>query len=229
MIVHNILNDIVKKAEIQYQKTMNNVSDATFMGKILYKEMDKHGNIKKDAIINRRIYMKSTGKRYEKYLDMVVNGKKLSQKEMEEEIDNWKKGSKMSETKMPFAKETKSDYSYNLISDTTLNGLPAWIIGFTAKQKKDGYIDGKAYILKSSYGLARIEFTPSKKSSVIDDMELSLSYSEIQGYWLPVKFEMDMKINVKFVLSMYQKHIKIEDIYSQYKLNTGLQDSLFES
>jgi hypothetical protein len=31
------------------------------------------------------------------------------------------------------------------------------------------------------------------------------------------------------VLSMYYKQIKVEDVYTQYKLNSGLQDSLFES
>ena len=40
-------------------------------------------------------------------------------------------------------------------------------------------------------------------------------------------FPPEMEVDVKFVLNMYYKHVKVDDVYSQYKLNCGLQDPLF--
>ncbi len=108
-----------------------------------------------------------------------------------------------------------------------LNGTPVWLVDFTSKKKEDNYINGRARILKDKYEVARVDFTPAKISSVLENMAMSLIYSEIQGYWLPAKFKMDMDVDVKFVLSIYRRHVKIEDTYTQYKLNSGLQDSLF--
>jgi hypothetical protein len=223
------LQDIIKKIEMRQQNLLNNVQDLTFMAKTLYKETDKGGNTKKDVVVQRRIYMKNFSKRHEDYLSMMVNGKQLDKKELEKESKEWRKKSRMSQTKMPLSKEAKNDYEYKLIGSSTLDGMPVWLVGFKSKKNEDNYINGKAYVLKDSCDIARVDFKPAKTSSVIKDIDMSLIYSEIQGYWLPIKFEMNMDLDVKFVLNMYYRQIKIEDVYTQYKFNCGLQDSLFDS
>ncbi len=223
------IKEIVRMAEIQQEKILDNIDDATFTGKTIYKEIDKDGEVKKDVVLLRRIYMKKHGKRHDEYLSMTVNGKQLSKEEMEKEVEGWRKRSNMQGSKMPLTTEGKDAYNYKLIGSGMINDIPVWIVEFSAKQKDDGYVNGKLYISKNDYNIIRTEFTPAKLPSIIKGMNLVLTYSEVQGYWLPVKFEMDMKINVKFVLNMYYKQIKIEDIYSQHKFNSKLQDSLFES
>lgn len=223
------IKEVIRLAELQQQKILDNINDATFTGKTFYKEIDKDGKIKKDVVIVRRIYMKKYGKRHDEYLSMTINGKQLSKEKMDKEVAKWKKRSNMQGTKMPLTQEGKSAYNFKLIGDKVINNIPVWIIEFTAKQKDDGYVNGRLYISKNDYNIIRTEFSPAKLPSVIKNLNLMLIYSDVQGYWLPVKFEMDMKINVKFVLNMYYKQIKIEDIYSQHKLNSQLQDSLFES
>jgi hypothetical protein len=223
------IQEIISKAEMRQQAIKDNIRDATFMGKAVYKELDKDGSIKKDVIINRRVYTKQDGKRYEEYISMLVNGKQLTKEEVEKEKKELQKKNGSGEMKMPLSKEAKNDYEYKLIGSSIFNGLPVWIIEFTSKKKEDGYINGKGYILKDKYDIIHAEFAPAKVSSVVRDLNMSLSYCEVQGYWLPSKFEMDLKVNVKFVLSMYYKQIKVEDVYTQYKLNSGLQDSFFES
>ncbi len=223
------LKEIIRRAELQQKKIFDSINDVTFIGKTNYKEIEKDGEIKKDVVIQRRIYMKKPGKRHDEYLSMIVNGKQLSKEEMEKEVEGWKKRSKAQESKLPLTPEGKDAYDFKLIGEKIINSIPVWIIEFIAKQKDDGYVNGKLYISKNDYNIVRTEFSPSKLPSVIKGLNLVLIYSEVQGYWLPVKFEMDMKINVKFVLNMYYKQIKIEDIYSQHKFNNQLQDSLFES
>ncbi len=223
------LQDIISRAEMRQQSILDNIQDATFLGKATYRELDKDGSVKKDVIIQRRIYMKQYGKRYEEYISMVVDGKTLSKEEIEKEQKEWRKKSKSEEAKMPLSKEAKGDYEYKLLGSDIVNGMPVWVVQFTSKKKEDGYINGTGYILKDKYDIVYAKFFPAKMPSVIKSMNMSLTYSEVQGYWLPHRFEMDMEINVKFLVSMYYRKVRIEDIYSQYKLNTGLQDSLFDT
>ena len=222
------LSYIIKRTEMQQSKLINNVQDAVFMANAVYSETKSDGKVKKEVIAQRRIYMKRQGKLHEEYLSMIVNGNELDGKEKKKAIKDWQKKSRMSETKMPFSIEGNGAYDYSLIGNEIRNGIPVWVLGFTAKKKDDGYIDGKVYISKDGYNITYIEFAPSKIPSVIKDMKLSLTYSDIQGYWLPVKFELDMKIKVKFVIDMFFRQIRVEDIYSEYKLNNQLSDSIFE-
>lgn len=223
------LQEIINKAELRQQAILDNIQDATFIGKATYRELDKDGSIKKDVIIQRRIYMKQYGKRYEEYISMIVDGKTLSKEEIEKEQKEWQKKSKPQETKIPLSREARGEYEYKLLGSDIFNGMPVWVVQFTSKKKEDGYINGKGYILKDKYDVVYANFIPAKMPSVIKNVDMSLRYSEVQGYWLPSKFEMNMEVDVKFLVSMYYRKIKIDDMYSQYKLNTGLQDSLFEA
>lgn len=225
------LQDIINKAEMRQQAILDNIQDATFIGKATYRELDKDGSIKKDVIIQRRIYMKQYGKRYEEYISMIIDGKTLSKEEIEKEQKEWQKRSSPQEIKMPLNKEARGDYEYKLLGSDIFNGMPVWVVQFKSKKKEHGYINGKGYLLKDKYDVLYAEFVPAKMPpvAVIKNMNMSLSYSEVQGYWLPSRFEMNVEISAKFLVNMFYRKIKIEDIYSQYKLNTGLQDSLFEA
>lgn len=225
------LQEIINKAEIRQQAILGNIQDATFIGKATYRELDKDGSIKKDVVIQRRIYMKQQGKRYEEYISVIVDGRTLSKEEAEKEQKEWQKKSKLQEIKMPLSKEAKGDYDYKLIGSDVFNGMPVWVVQFKAKKEEYGYINGKGYLLKDKCDVVYAEFVPAKMPPVIviKNMNMSLSYSEVQGYWLPSRFEMNLEVNAKFLINMFYRKIKIDDIYTQYKLNTGLQDSLFEA
>ena len=219
------LEDIIAKAQNQQAKIEEEIRDATFMGESVYKERKKDEKISREIISNRRIYMKRGGKRRDDYFSMIINGEKLNDGEMKKEVKKWSKRSKsVSETKIPLSQETVGDYDYRLIGSDVLNGLPAWVLGFEAKKEEDGYINGKIYVSKDSFDILRVDFRPVKTSRVIKDMEMSLFYSPVEGYWMPAKFEMEMKIKVSFLL---YRHITVEDTYSEYSFNNMLEDSIF--
>jgi hypothetical protein len=75
--------DQIKNVELRQQNILDNIQDSTYMARTVYKEMDRDGDTKKDVIIQRRIYTKNHGKRYEEYLNIIINGKQLSKEEME--------------------------------------------------------------------------------------------------------------------------------------------------
>jgi predicted DNA-binding protein YlxM (UPF0122 family) len=114
------IQEIISKAEMRQQAIKDNIRDATFMGKAVYKELDKDGSIKKDVIINRRVYTKQDGKRYEEYISMLVNGKQLTKEEVEKEKKELQKKNGSGEMKMPLSKEAKNDYEYKLIGSSIL-------------------------------------------------------------------------------------------------------------
>jgi hypothetical protein len=224
------VQDILKKIGIRLQEVQKSVNDVTFLAKTTYREIGKDGNYKKEVLVQKRVFMKNDDKHHEEYISMVINGKNLNKKEMDKESKEWQKNnSKSTTTKSPLSEESRNDYSFKLLGSSNIMNLPVWVIEFKSKKEEENYINGKAYILKATYDIVRVDFVPAKLSSVVKNIDMSLIYSDIQGYWMPVKFEMAAKVNVKFILNMYYKEIKLEDVYYQHKLNTGLQDSLFRS
>jgi len=224
------LEQIIEKVKVRQSRIEQDIEDAVFSAEALYKEWEKDGKLKKELVVKKRVYMRRGGKRYEEYLGMVRNGKELEGKELNKEVKNWKKRmGKQQETKMPMTKEGEGAYEYYLIGDEVWKGMDVWIVSFNAKQKKEGYIDGKGYILKDTFDIVRAEFVPAKLSRVIQDMKMTFTYSEVQGYWMPAEFQLNMKIKVGFLVNLFYRTISIEEKYSAYTFNNQLADSLFES
>lgn len=222
--------DILKKIETRQQELQKNITDVTYLAKTIYKETDRGGNSKKEILVQKRVYVKNTDKLHEEFISMVINGKKLDKDEMKKQSKEWQKNNSRSKnTKSPLDNKYREYYNFKLLGSSVINKLPVWVIEFKSKKQEENYINGKAYILKDKYDIAKVDFVPAKLSSVIRDIEMSLIYSEIEGYWLPTKFEMAMKLDVKVVFNMYYKEIEIEDVYYQHKINTGIEDSLFDS
>lgn len=213
------LDHIVKMAQMQQSKLTSEIKGAVFVAEAIYIEKERDGDVKKEIAVRRRVHVHRQGEIEEEYLSLKINGKELQGEEREKAINEWKKGSKNSKVRMPFSVEGQGMYTYELIGSETLNGVSTWVIGFNAKQKREGLVNGRAYVSKDKYNIVHMDFTPSNIPSVIKDIKLSLDYSNIHGYWIPTKFEMNMEVEVKFVLSLFHRNIKIIDVYSQHKLN----------
>ena len=95
-----------------------------------------------------------------------------------------------------------------------------------AKKDADDYIDGIAYVRKDNYHIVRLEATSSKLPSVIKKMDRVYTYRNVKGYVLPATFEMELHVKVKFIITFADKHIMIEDQYSDYRFHTDAGDSL---
>lgn len=224
------LEEIIEKVEKRQSRIVNEIEDAVFLAEALYNEREKNDELKKELVVKKRVYMKRLGKLHEEYLGMILNGKELHGKKLKKEIKNWKKrAGKQRETMMPMTMEGEGAYDYNLIGDDTFMGKDVWIVGFKSKKKKDGYINGKGYISKDTFDIMRVEFAPAKISRVIKDIKMSLTHSDIQGYWMPVEFELGMKIKVGLFVDLFYRSISVKETYSDHKLNNQLDDSLFKS
>jgi len=224
------LEEIIEKVKMRQSRVVRDIEDAVYSAEALYKEREKDGELKKELIVRKRVYMRRGGKLYEEYLGITRNGRELHGKEFQKELKDWKKkAGRQQETKMPMTPEGEGAYEYYLVGEDTWKDMSVWIVGFRARKKKDGYINGKGYISKDSFDIVRAEFAPAKTSRVIKDMAMALTHSEVNGYWMPVEFQLDMKIKVGFLVDLFYRTITIRETYSEYGFNNQLENSLFES
>ena len=79
------LGHIVEKVKARQVRALEEIKDSICLAESVYKEIKKNGEIKKEVITEKLIYIKGTDKRHEECLSMTVNGRKLSKAKMEEE------------------------------------------------------------------------------------------------------------------------------------------------
>lgn len=223
------LEKIIERVKMRQEKIVTEIEDAIFSADATYREVNKNGELKKYLIARRRIYMGQNNKRYEECLSMVLNGEELRGKKLRKEFKDWQKKTKpQSETKMPMTPEGEGSYNYDLIGSGKWDNIDVWIIGFAPKERKKEFIEGKGYVSKDSFNIVRVEFAPAKLTRVIENMRMSLTYSEVEGYWFPIKFDMKMTISIGLLVEFFRMDVEVEDTYSNYKFNNQLDDSLFE-
>ena len=217
------LENIVERARLRQMEILEKAGDAVFVAESIYREKKKDGGLKKEVVTRKRVYTRGFSKRHDEYLSMSINGRKLSKEEMEEELeDDGKDDDKM---RMPLTPEGEGAYNFRLVGSDNLNGVDVWIIEFSARKKDKKYVNGKGYISKDTCDIIRTELAPAKISRLVKDLKVCVTSACIQGYWMPVKFEIDVKVKLSF---LYYKHITIEETYSDFRLNNKFDDSIFE-
>jgi hypothetical protein len=224
------LEEIIEKVRMRQSRIVRDIEDAVYSAEALYKEREKDGELKKELVVRKNVYMRRGGEVYEEYLAIIRNGKELHGKEFQKELKDWKKkAGKQQQTIMPMTPEGEGAYEYYLMGDGTWEDMSVWLVGFRAREKKDGYINGKGYVSKDTFDIVRAEFAPAKISRVIKGMSMAITHSEVNGYWIPAKFELDMKIKVGFLVDLFYRTISIRETYSEHKFNNQLEGSLFGS
>lgn len=221
------LDEIIERVKTQQSRIVEEIEDAVFLAEAIYRERKKNSELEKELLVKKNVYMRRGGGRHEEYLGITRNGSELYGKELEKEIKDWRKKSRrQQETKMPLTPEGEGTYDYHLIGSGAWNDREVWVVEFRAKQQRDGYINGKGYVSKDTFNIVRAEFSPAKISRVIEDMKMALTYSEVQGYWMPALFQMSMRIKVGFLVDFFYREITIEEKYTGYQFNNQLMGEI---
>ncbi len=218
------LEDIIERIKARQIEFLKEVGDTMFMAESIYREKKKNGDVKKRVVTRKRIYTRGIDKRYDEYLSMIVNGRELNKEEMEKQLEKDRRND--NQMKMPLTPEGEGAYDFFLLGSDNLNGVDVWIIEFRAKKRGKEYVNGRGYITKDTCDIIRAELTPAKISRLVKKLSVCVTSARIQGYWVPVKFEVEVKIKLSF---LYYKHITIEETYSDFRLNNKFDDSIFET
>ena len=68
---------------------------------------------------------------------------------------------------------------------------------------------------------------PARLPWVVADTDMKLDFDWEQGYLLPDRFEMNMDLRIRFIVTLLDRRLRIEDRFTDYRFNSGLPDSLF--
>ena len=218
------LNTILSGVFREQDRIANINKDAIYEGVFSYIELNDKGDTTKTITSARRIYSKGYDKQKSVYSEMIINGRRLSQSEIEREN---RKNQSNQKTNLPFNTNFRNDYSFYYIGEDNRNGLKVWQIGFNPNRKGKGFIKGFADVLQADSNIVYINFTPVGLPFVLKDFSIELDYSKMQGFWVPTKFSLQMEVQVKVILSFAHKYIRMQEIYSNYTFNNNLPDSMF--
>jgi hypothetical protein len=221
------LDAILEGIHAWYASQLAEMPDMVYLARSVYRELNKEGETVEEIIALRRIHTQDSDQEQERYIAMTKNGRDLDEQEMKAEIRRWQQmGKRRGSTKMPFDPAWEDAYNFTLAGTDTLDERNVWRIVFEAKKDAEDYVDGTAYVRQDNFHILRLEATSSKLPSVIKKMDRVYIYTNVDGYVLPAVFEMELHVKVKFIMTFADKHIVIEDHYSDYRFDTDEGDSL---
>lgn len=196
------------------------VCSLSYHAEYRYLEENYRDRRRLDLRCSRRVYMHGYGEQRHEFERVVVDGRELRGAEMQRELhDLESKGLIVSKTRMPFMLETRNEYRYRALGTERVQGRDVWVVGFEPVRPSGRTVRGRGYFLRQGWDAVRIEFVPARLPFVVRDMALALDYGRVGEYWMPERFTLDLDLRLDFLVTMLDRHIEIEDIYSDYRLN----------
>jgi hypothetical protein len=186
--------------------------------------------IKSETRSVRRVYVREPNQIHNEYLSMTIDGRMLSQREMRRELAKQRRGGRSQsegEFQSPFSPETADLYEFDLKGEDMYEGQDVWLVGFRPKRPEKNLFTGTAFISQSGYQALYVEMAPSKLPGILKDFAMSIRFAPVGEYWLPSVFSMDMRVRISFLVTMADRTLSIEDRYSDYRLNVGLDADMF--
>lgn len=204
------------------------ITDVSYDGNYTYIEQDNRAGSIRETRCLRRVYMKGFSRQRFDVRWVRTDGRELHGRELRRAVKELaSRGAVAGNTRMPFMIETRDEYDYILQGETDWQGRPAWLVEFEPRKKTDRHIRGTATVLKENATVVRLDFRPVRLPFVVPHMRLVLDYGLVQDYWLPLRFTMDMDLKLKVFVSVLDRHIEIEDVYTDHLFNAGLDDAFF--
>ncbi len=204
----------IRQAEIsQRLKGVNYHSDLTYTELDLLKKRSRTINCR------RRVIMNSYEHQQNIWLGVSLDGREVTDDEsriLQQELE--KKGLVARRSRLPFLIETRNEYDYEVTGKEELNGETTWVVKFFPRTANSRYLRGKGYVLTKSYDVVRLEFQPAIMPFVVRNALMVLEYSPVEGFWLPSRFWLEMEIGLKVIKDLFHWQIKVEDIYTDYRL-----------
>lgn len=173
------------------------------------------GEIERTITSQRTVIMHAFDEIKNDYHAMQVDGRQLSQQEMEQELKQRKNGKGHS----PFltAQEMKK-YRFTVEAAVTYHQLMVWKVSFVPIKPEKGLAVGWAYVDQASYDVVYMTFHPAIQPAVMKKMKAEIHYQKIDDYWMIKSFDMTMHLKVSFLLTLADQVISIQEKYSTFTI-----------
>ena len=169
----------------------------------------------------RRVTWERGGRRQQhEFLTVSANGRDLAGRERERAVaDLRRKGLMATDSRMPFFTDTREEYYYEVIASGTCHDRDVWIVGFEPRAPSSKTVRGRVWVLKDSSDVVRMSFLPARLPFVVIDASMVLDYGQVDGIWVPVRFDMSMDLKLKVFVELMRRRIVIEDLYSDHEFD----------
>jgi hypothetical protein len=189
--------------------------------------------IKSETISVRRVYVRTPDQMHNEYLSMTVDGRALTRKEMERELAKQRRGGRRGSEgngggfQSPFSAEAAPFYDFELEGPEMFEGRAVWVVSFSPKKPEENLFTGRAYVDREDAQPVYVEMAPAVLPRVLEEFAMDIRFAPVNGYSLPSVFTMEMRVRISFLLTLADRTLSIEDRYSEYKLNVGLEEEIF--
>jgi len=198
------------------------IASVSYRGRLSYTETDLRSSGVAQVECERLITMPRVGEQSYELVDVRVDGQRLEGAAREREAGRLhSRGLVALETRMPFFPETREEYSYRVSGPDTWEGMQVWHVEFIPTRPTRRHIRGFARVLDGSFDVVSMEFVPCRLPFVVTAVRMKLDYALVHGYWLPVRFQMDMDLRLAVVVELMRRHIRVEDHYWGHQLNSA--------
>lgn len=172
----------------------------------------------------RRVTWERGGRRQQhEFLTVSTNGRDLAGRERERAVaDLRRKGLMATDSRMPFFTDTREEYDYEVIASATCHDRDVWIVGFEPRAPSGKTVRGRVWVLKDSFDVVRMSFLPARLPFVVIDASMVLDYGQVDGIWVPVRFDMSMDLKLKVFVELMRRRIVIEDLYRDHEFDLGV-------
>ena len=218
--------EVVERAFARQEETTARFGEAAYTGDYVYHELDAEGRVLREETCRRRVLVRN-GHQHNEFLSVAANGQELSGPARARQIAAMlKKGLVQDQTQMPLRLDSRTAYDYELLGQDTCSGCSAWVVGFVPRKRSMQTVIGRAFVDCDNYDVLRLEFRPARLPWACAGTTMILDFADFGGFTLPSRFEMDMEIRVKFIITFARRWIHIDDRYSDYEFGMPLPDSL---
>lgn len=210
--VDNVVDSLFARQTRQSAKYIG----ASYLAEYRYRECNTQGTPLREESCRRRVYI-NRGQTWTEFLEVTLNGQKLTGRERQKQITLLRrKGLVQERARMPFQPNTRHSYTYRLTGEDTCQLRPVWVIEFTPRQRTIQTVQGHAFVDKHSYDVLALEFRPARLPWFCKNTRMRLWYASTGQMVVPVFFEMDMDIKVSLLMPLAERKLRIEDRYSEY-------------
>jgi hypothetical protein len=199
------------------------IRSASYLADYRYQEKDGSGRLLRDDRCRRRDTRDRWDKTRTEYLSMSCFGQEVTGRRRDAQ-QRWLRfqSEVQQRSRMPFLFETRDEYRYSDSGTRTWRGREVVVVGFEPRRRDSRYVRGRAFTNPASGDIVRVEFVPLGLPWVVREVSMALDYAPQGGFALPLRFEMDIMVKVKVLVTLAERRIHIEDTYSDYRFNADV-------
>ncbi|MFH1699412.1 MAG: hypothetical protein ABIE07_02395 [Candidatus Zixiibacteriota bacterium] len=225
------LEDIIDGIYLRDSSIQADIKDLTISVEAYSRKLSGDGDIKEEAKFLKTYYFKDTLFAV-KFLEYYKDGEKQSDEELakqeKEAVKKMKKDNSRDAQANPidpFYPEFRAKYRFDLMGNESKNGYECYHIFADCRDEDERLIEGDFWFEIDNLNLVETEFKPSKLPGPLKQLDMVQTRKPTEtGYWLPASFYLRGRGKVMIFIKF---NFEAEELYSDYKINTGLTDDIF--